>query len=36
MNHVIGRIGYLKMVRGQDDPIVKRLTNVVENIPQDH
>lgn len=36
MNHVIGRIGYLKMVRGQDDLIVKRLTNVVENIPQDH
>ena len=24
MNHIIGRIGYLKMVRGQDDPISQR------------
>ena len=35
MNHVIGRIGYLKMVRGQNDTVAKRLTRVVENIPQD-
>ena len=36
VDHVIGRIGYLKMVRGQDDPVTKRLMQIVESIPQNH
>ena len=35
-DHVIGRIGYLKMVRGQDDPIARRLSEVVESLPPNH
>ena len=33
-NHAIGRIGYLKMVRGQDDPVAQRLEQDVASIPQ--
>ena len=29
MNHIIGRIGYLKMVRGQNDPVSQRLEHIV-------
>ena len=36
VNHVIGRIGYLKMVRGQDDLISQRLDDIVASLPQDH
>ena len=36
VNHVIGRIGYLKMVRGQDDPISQRLEQIVALLSQDH
>lgn len=36
MNHVIGRIGYLKMVRGQNDPVSQRLEQIVDNLPPDH
>ena len=36
MNHVIGRIGYLRMVRGPDDQVSKRLADIVDNIPQNH
>ena len=35
MNHVNGRIGYLKMVRGQDDPIARKLELTVSSIPDD-
>ena len=35
MNHVNGRIGYLKMVRGQDDPVAKRFELTVSSIPDD-
>ncbi len=33
LNHVIGRIGYLKMVRGQNDPVALRLEQTVSSIP---
>ena len=36
MNHVIGRIGYLKMVRGQDDSVSQRLEQIVNSLPQNH
>ena len=36
MNHVIGRIGYLKMVRGQDDLLSQRLERIVSALPQNH
>ena len=36
MNHVSGRIGYLKMVRGQDDQVSQRLERIVSSFPQDH
>ena len=35
-NHVVGRIGYLKMVRGQNDPICQRLDQIVASLPQDY
>lgn len=35
-NHVNGKINYLKMVRGQADPISQRLNRIVLSIPQDH
>lgn len=34
--HVVGRINYLKMVRGQDDALSLRLAQIVTSIPQDH
>lgn len=33
LNHVTGKINYLKMVRGQDDPIVQRMENSVASLP---
>ena len=36
MNHVVGRVGYLRMVRGQNDPIVQRLEQIVASLPKDH
>ena len=33
LNHVLGRIAYLKMVRGQDDCIAKRLESIVTSLP---
>ena len=36
VNHVKGRIGYLKMVRGQSDPISQRLERIVAAIPAGH
>ena len=36
LNHVIGRIGYLKMVRGQCDPVAQRLEQIVASLPQDY
>ena len=36
MNHIVGRIGYLKMVRGQSDPVSQRLERVVALLPQNH
>ena len=32
-NHVLGKIAYLKMVRGQDDPIAQRLEETFRLIP---
>ena len=34
-NHIVGKINYLKMVRGQEDPIAKRFTQIVNSIPND-
>ena len=36
LNHVMGRIGYLKMVRGQDDRVAQRLEQIVESLPENH
>ena len=36
MDHVKGRIAYMKMVRGQEDPISRRLSDIVASIPQNH
>jgi len=36
VNYVMGKIGYLKMVRGQDDKIVQRLDRITKAIPKDH
>lgn len=33
LNHVIGKINYLKMVRGQDDPIAQRMGKSVAYLP---
>ncbi len=35
-NHVVGRIGYLKMVRGQNDKVAKKMQRDVWSIPQNH
>ena len=35
-DHVLGRIGYIRMVRGQDDQITRRLANIVATIPSNH
>ena len=34
--HVVGRIGYLKMVRGQDDSVAQRLESIVRSLPPNH
>ena len=34
LNHVLGRIAYLRMVRGEDDPVAQRLFEAVEAIPK--
>ena len=36
VNHIKGRISYLRMVRGQDDPKSQRLDEIVMLIPADH
>lgn len=36
LNHVVGRISYLKMVRGEHDPIALRLESIVGSLPKDH
>ena len=36
MNHVMGRIGYLRMVRGQNDQVSQRLEHIVASLPQTH
>ena len=36
LNHVGGRIGYLKMVRGENDPIAQRLERTVASLPSDY
>ena len=36
VNHVKGKIAYLKMVRGLDDPVVKRIELIFDSIPQDY
>lgn len=35
-DHVLGRISYLRMVRGQGDRISRRLADIVAQIPPDH
>ena len=35
-NHVMGRIAYLRMVRGQDDKIARSLSQIVAGLPQAH
>ena len=34
--HVLGKINYLRMVRGPNDAVSQRLSQVVTSIPQDH
>lgn len=36
VNHVNGKVSYLKMVRGQDDPIARRFEQVIASLPPDH
>ena len=36
VNHVKGRISYLRMVRGQNDPMSQRLDQIVMSIPDGH
>lgn len=36
VNHVNGRIAYMKMVRGQNDPISQRLYQIVASLPPNH
>ena len=36
LNHVLGRINYIRMVRGRDDHIAQRLEQIVRKLPQDH
>lgn len=36
MDHVLGRIAYLRMVRGTDDPVSGRLDQIVRTIPEAH
>ena len=34
INHVLGKINYIKMIRGQDDSIAQRFAQIVASIPQ--
>ena len=34
LNHVLGRMSYLRMVRGKGDPVAQRLETIVSSIPQ--
>ena len=36
VSHVIGKINYMKSVRGQDDYICQRFSNTVKSIPENH
>jgi RNA-directed DNA polymerase len=36
VNHVLGKIAYMKMVRGQNDPISLRLEHIVASLPPNH
>lgn len=36
IDHVMGRIAYLKMVRGQNDPIAIRLDQIIASLPTNH
>lgn len=36
VNHVLGRIAYMKMVRGQNDPISQGLDRIVASLPPNH
>ena len=36
LNHVNGKINYLKMVRGKKDRIAQRLEQIVDSLPQNH
>ena len=35
-NHVIGRINYVRMVRGHDDKVAQKLADAVSKIPSNH
>ena len=36
VDHVLGRIGYLRMVRGQDDPISEGFDQIIALLPANH
>ena len=36
MDHVMGRIAYLKMVRGIEDPLAQQFGQIIASIPHDH
>ena len=36
VSYVMGKIGYLKMVRGQDDTVFQRLDQIIKSIPKGH
>lgn len=36
VNHVIGRINYVRMVRGHDDKVAQKLADAVAKIPSNH
>jgi retron-type reverse transcriptase len=36
MNHVRGRIGFIKMVVGQDDRMCQRLEMIIDSLPEHH
>ncbi len=36
VNHVMGRINYVRMARGKDDSIVQRLNDIVASLPFEH
>ena len=36
VDHINGKIGYLRMVRGSGDPLSQRLTQIINSMPQNH